>query len=157
MTRLLLVIGCVLLAGLPVCAQSQKWDAFGGRHFTNFKLSYATQKVSGNGWDAALSYKINDWAAAKVDVSGSYSRGVTLDNTTFNSGPVNLHTYTFGPVFSVPDERAKRLWESSSVDTPNIISSWVRLFRVRLSWEVAAPMWKPQNTLPGVLKWIGLD
>lgn len=108
MTRLLIVIGCLLLA-LPVRAQDQKWDAFGGYQFTAFQVlqGYAAQppKAKGNGWDAALGYRINGWLGVKADFSGSYGNGGT--QLGVNNGPANLYTYTFGPTLSYVSRDAK--------------------------------------------------
>jgi len=97
------VVGCLLLATVPVRAQSQKWEVYGGYQFSRFKLAAANQMANGNGWDAALSYSINDWVAAKVDVGGSYSSGATLPGS-ISSGPASLHTYMLGPTFSARGE-----------------------------------------------------
>lgn len=100
MVRALLVIGCVLLAGLPVRAQGQKWEVYGGYQFTRFEVPFSNLKASGNGWDVALSHDINDWVAAKVDVSGSYNGGRTYF-AGVTTGALNLYTYMFGPTVSV--------------------------------------------------------
>jgi len=98
----LVIIGCVLLAPLPLRAQDQKWDAFGGYQFTSFQVlhGFAGQapKVKGNGWDASLSYRIKSWLGAKADFSGSYGSGG--NQLGVSNGPASLYTYTFGPVVS---------------------------------------------------------
>jgi hypothetical protein len=103
MTRSLLVVSCLFLAALPVRAQEQKWDAFGGYQFTAFQVlqGYAAQppKAKGNGWDAAFGYSINDWLGVKADFSGSYGSGGT--QLGVSNGPANLYTFTFGPSLSL--------------------------------------------------------
>ena len=110
MTRLLFVVGCLLITALPLRAQDQKWDAFGGYQFTAFQVlhGFAAQppKVKGNGWDAAFSYSINDWLVAKADFSGSYGSGGS--QLGVSNGPANLYTYTFGPTVSLPTSQNVR-------------------------------------------------
>lgn len=111
MTRPLLVVGCLLLAALPVSAQGQKWEAFGGYQLTHFQTPYGfsgPSKTNGNGWDAALGYSINDRLGLKADFSGSYGKGGT--QLGVSNGPANLYTYTFGPTFSAPASPNVRLF-----------------------------------------------
>lgn len=103
MIRPLLVLGCLLLAALPVRAQEQKWEAFGGYQFTHFQTPAGfsgPSKTNGNGWDGAFGYSINNWLGVKADFSGSYGNGGT--QLGVSNGPANLYTYTFGPTFSAP-------------------------------------------------------
>ena len=104
MIRPWVVAGCLLLATVPVRAQSQKWEAFGGYQFTSFQVlhGFAAQppKAKGNGWDAAFEYSVNDWLGLKGDFSGSYGSGGT--QLGVGNGPAHLYTYAFGPTFSAP-------------------------------------------------------
>jgi hypothetical protein len=108
MVRLLVLVGCVLLAALPLRAQ-EKWEAFGGYQFTAFQVlhGFAAQppKAKGNGWDAALSYNIKDWLGVKADFSGSYGSGGT--QLGVSNGPASLYTYTFGPTLSLPSQKVR--------------------------------------------------
>lgn len=109
MTRLLFLVGCVLLAALAVKAQDQKANAFVGYQFTAFQVlhGFAAQppKAKGNGWDAALSYSVNNWLGLKADFSGSYGSGGT--QLSVSNGPASLYTFTFGPTVSVPTKNVK--------------------------------------------------
>lgn len=106
----LLVVCCVLLAALPLSAQDGKWEAFGGYQFTSFQVlhgyAYQPPKAKGNGWDAAMGYRINNWLGVKADVSGSYGSGGT--QLGVSNGPASLYTYTFGPTFSTPPNQKVR-------------------------------------------------
>lgn len=107
MLRPFFVSACLLLAALPVRAQGQKFDLFGGYQFTSFQVLHGfagnPPKSKGNGWDLAFSYHVNRWLGAKADFSGSYgSGGVQLG---VSNGPTSLLTYTFGPIVSLPARR----------------------------------------------------
>lgn len=102
MIRSLLVAGFLLLFALPLRAQNQKFDVFGGYQFSSFQVLHGfaanPPKSKGNGWDVALNYNINHWLGAKADFSGSYgSGGVQLG---VSNGPTSLLTYMFGPTVS---------------------------------------------------------
>lgn len=102
MVRPLLLTICLLLSALPLRAQDQKFDLFGGYQFTNFQVFHgfaaSPPKSKGNGWNAAVAYHFNRWLAAKADLSNSYGSGGT--QLGVSNGPASLITYTFGPTFS---------------------------------------------------------
>lgn len=109
MIRPLLLIGFVLLAAVPVRAQDQKWNAFIGYQFTDFQVLHGfaanPPKAKGNGVDAAVSYDITRWLAAKADFANSYGGGGT--QLGVSNGTASLQTYTFGPEFSVPAQKVR--------------------------------------------------
>lgn len=109
MIRPLVLIGCVLLGAVSVRAQDQKWNAFIGYQFTSFQVLHGfaanPPKAKGSGVNAAVSYNITRWMAAKADFANSYGSGGT--QLGVSNGSASLLTYTFGPEFSVPAQKVK--------------------------------------------------
>jgi hypothetical protein len=74
----------VLLALTSLPGLGQKVEVFGGYQYTHFAGG-----PNANGWNGSATYNITSFLGATADVSGAYGSGLSV------------HTYTFGPTFSL--------------------------------------------------------
>ena len=85
MRRLMILALSLGLLCLPVVAQDfPKAEIFGGYQYNHFEGG-----VNANGWNASLAGNVDRWFGIAADFSGAYKSGQ------------HLHTYMFGPVFSL--------------------------------------------------------
>lgn len=84
--KMLLMLGFLVLASLPVRAQD-KAELFGGFSYLRFNSSSAANL---NGWELSGQYKFTDWLGGVGDFAGHYGSGAST------------YTYLFGPQISMP-------------------------------------------------------
>ncbi len=89
--KLLLVFGLCVVAVLPVRAQEDKVEVFGGYSYLRFRSSSSANL---NGWEASAQYKFTDWLGGVADFDGHYGSPSGISTSTY--------TYLFGPQVSFP-------------------------------------------------------
>ncbi len=85
-------LGLLLLTLAAVATAEPRGEIFGGYQYTR-----VGGMVNANGWNAAVTGRVNRWFGLTADFSGAYK----------SAGPVKASalTYTFGPSFSMRGER----------------------------------------------------
>lgn len=93
----LIVVMCLISFSAQLFAQdSPRFEVFGGYQFTRIG---GAGGANTNGWNAALTADVNRWFGVQADFSGAYK--------SIAGFSAKAHTYTFGPVVSMPGERVK--------------------------------------------------
>jgi hypothetical protein len=87
MRTLVIFVTLPMLALAAVAQDHPKAEIFGGYQYLRL------DPISTNGWNAAVTGNVTRWFGVTADFSGVYKSGASL------------HTYMFGPQFSVRTER----------------------------------------------------
>jgi len=101
MRNILVAVVVLGLFSLPVMAQDHaRVEVFGGYQYSHFGNDFSPVS-NANGWDTAVTYKLNRVLGVTADFTGAYhtigagTAGFPVD------APVRLYTYTFGPEASL--------------------------------------------------------
>ncbi len=89
-----IVVSLFLVTSLGAAQESPRAEIFGG-----YQYARVGGLLSTNGWGAAVTGNLNRWAGVTADFSGLYKSTAGIGG--------RAQTFTFGPVLSVPGQRAK--------------------------------------------------
>jgi hypothetical protein len=103
MYKFLLLVAALIVFSLPLMAQEDKVDIFGGYEYLNLGnnntngIALASQGF--NGWNVAVTGKLNRIFGVEGDFAGTYA---SVDGVN-----VHVYTYTGGPVVAMPFGRIR--------------------------------------------------
>ncbi len=94
------------VAAAPLVAQVPRMELFGGYSYSNGNPELTSNRLNLHGWNASVTGNVNRWFGVVGDFAGHYGTEATVVPCFVPPcpewpGPLNSHTFLFGPRFSL--------------------------------------------------------